>query len=337
MKFSLLRFVNMVILGAMSMLALTGIYGLFWTMPGWMFDVHRASGWLLVATIPWKTAISLRSLRRGVKANFERGVMVFISLLISVVTLLLAGLAYTWQWRLGPANYLQRSVISWHWILGLGLILPFLIHALGRWPRPRKVDFTSRRAALKLFGLGAASLGAWWLADVLAQDREKEESPRRFTGSRLEGHFSGNGFPITHTVAAEQTQTDLAIWRLELAGRLDRPRILTYEELISFSTHEKNATLDCTLGWYTIQSWSGISLWELLEKAGIYPAAEGIRMRSVTGYEHDLPMIEARDVLLATHVGGEPLTHVHGAPLRAVVPTRRGWFWVKWLTRIEVI
>ncbi len=60
-------------------------------------------------------------------------------------------------------------------------------------------------------------------------------------------------------------------------------------------------------------------------------------MRSVTGYEHDLPMIEARDVLLATHVGGEPLTHVHGAPLRAVVPTRRGWFWVKWLTRIEVI
>ena len=38
----------------------------------------------------------------------------------------------------------------------------------------------------------------------------------------------------------------------------------------------------------------------------------------------------------AKHVGGELLTHVHGAPLRAVVPSRRGWFWVKWLTRIEV-
>lgn len=198
MKFSLLRFTNVVILGAMIALALSGVYGLFWTMPGWMFHAHRLAGWVLVAAIPWKTAISWRSLRRGLKADFDRGVMVFISLLISLVTLLLAGLAYAWQWRLGPATYLQRSVISWHWILGLGLLLPFLIHALWRWPRPRKADFTSRRAAIKILGLGAASLTAWWLADALAMKREDEEAPRHITGSRLDGYFSGNRFPITH-------------------------------------------------------------------------------------------------------------------------------------------
>ncbi|HEY5573079.1 MAG TPA: molybdopterin-dependent oxidoreductase, partial [Anaerolineales bacterium] len=59
--------------------------------------------------------------------------------------------------------------------------------------------------------------------------------------------------------------------------------------------------------------------------------------QSVTGYAHILPMAEAGQVLLATHVGEEVLEHAHGFPLRAVVPTRRGWFWVKWLERIEVI
>ncbi|HYH05137.1 MAG TPA: molybdopterin-dependent oxidoreductase [Bacillota bacterium] len=27
----------------------------------------------------------------------------------------------------------------------------------------------------------------------------------------------------------------------------------------------------------------------------------------------------------------------HGFPLRAVVPSRRGWFWVKWLAKIEAV
>jgi DMSO/TMAO reductase YedYZ molybdopterin-dependent catalytic subunit len=36
-------------------------------------------------------------------------------------------------------------------------------------------------------------------------------------------------------------------------------------------------------------------------------------------------------------VGGEALDHVHGFPLRAVVPARRGWFWVKWVGEVEVL
>lgn len=41
--------------------------------------------------------------------------------------------------------------------------------------------------------------------------------------------------------------------------------------------------------------------------------------------------------MLATHVGGEVLAPGHDFPLRAVIPDRRGWFWVKWVTRIEVV
>ena len=46
---------------------------------------------------------------------------------------------------------------------------------------------------------------------------------------------------------------------------------------------------------------------------------------------------EARAALLATHTGSEPLSHEHGFPLRLVAPGHRGFEWVKWITRIEVL
>ncbi len=57
---------------------------------------------------------------------------------------------------------------------------------------------------------------------------------------------------------------------------------------------------------------------------------------SATGYRWPLPLAEARRALVATHVGGEPLSHEHGAPLRLVAPQRRGFQWIKWLVAIEV-
>ena len=58
--------------------------------------------------------------------------------------------------------------------------------------------------------------------------------------------------------------------------------------------------------------------------------------RSVTGYRWSLPVEEARDALLATHVDGERLSHGHGFPARLVAPGRRGFQWVKWVTEVEV-
>jgi DMSO/TMAO reductase YedYZ molybdopterin-dependent catalytic subunit len=41
-------------------------------------------------------------------------------------------------------------------------------------------------------------------------------------------------------------------------------------------------------------------------------------------------------LLLAVDVGGQPLSAGHGAPIRLVVPGRRGYHWVKWVTRVEL-
>ncbi|HEX9439132.1 MAG TPA: molybdopterin-dependent oxidoreductase, partial [Roseiflexaceae bacterium] len=97
------------------------------------------------------------------------------------------------------------------------------------------------------------------------------------------------------------------------------------------------ATLDCTGGFYSTQVWRGIRVGRLLDRAGLTEAARWVSFVSVTGYRWSLPADEAREALLATHVGDEPISHDHGAPARLVAPGRRGFEWVKWVVRIEVL
>ena len=75
---------------------------------------------------------------------------------------------------------------------------------------------------------------------------------------------------------------------------------------------------------------------DVLERAGADPEARSVTVRSATGYWRRFSMEEARGYLLATHVGGEPLWHGHGAPVRLVAPDKRGFEWVKWVVSLRV-
>ena len=107
-------------------------------------------------------------------------------------------------------------------------------------------------------------------------------------------------------------------------------------DLAAPATATREATLDCTGGWFTVQQWTGVPLAELLARpaptAGPPPCAWSAS-RATRGASR---CTDAGDLLLATHVAGEPLDHGHGAPLRLVVPGRRGFDWVKWIVAIEV-
>jgi hypothetical protein len=336
-----LRFVNALILILFCVLGLTGLYGLVWPFPASLFEIHRVAGWALILLIPWKGAIALRSLSRGFGNRVGRNLMLLVSILLTLATVTILILVILWTWQIGDyyvwIGQYAYSGIGWHWGIALGLAPLFIIHVWQRWPRPKKTDFTGRRQALKLLGFGAASLLTWGVNEIFAKSVESTGAKRRFTGSREEGSFAGNAHPVTTAPDEGKIMLHPDTWSLQVRGRVETPVRLDYAEILDRSTTEVTSTLDCTGGWYTVQTWRGLQLRELLLQSGLRPEAKGIILRGVADYTAPFTLAQAEEILLATHVKGEVLNHVHGFPLRAVVPSRRGWHWVKWLVEIEVI
>jgi hypothetical protein len=336
-----LRFINTLILILFCILGLTGLYGLVRPFPSALFEIHRIAGWALIVLIPWKGAISLRSLNRGLSRQFDRNVMVLVSILLAMATVTILVLVLMWTWQIGPyyvwIGPYAYSGIGWHWGIALGLAPLFIIHVWRRWPRPKKVDFAGRRQALKLMGLGAVALVGWGVSEALAKSVESKSGERRFTGSREKGSFSGLNYPVVSAADQGKIRLTPSTWNLTLTGAVKKPMTLTYDDVLSLATSELTATIDCTGGWYSTQVWRGIRLADLLSQVEVQEEKILIVLRDVSGYTAHLTPTEASEALLATHVTGQVLDHWHGYPLRAVVPSRRGWHWVKWLTEIEVI
>jgi hypothetical protein len=300
-----------------------------------MMDVHRVAAWGVMALIPWKIGISWRSLKRGLDRRFNRSIMIVVSLLLAILAVLTLLFGFMWAFRIGPEELLWRQpTIAWHWILALVLLAPLALHVWRRWPRPKWDDFTARRSALRMLGITAAGIAGWFVASRIAEARAEADHPRLITGSRLQGKLTGNAFPLT----GEYPPTiNIKTWQLVLNGSVTQPITLDYASLLAMPPHDWVATLDCTNGWYSEQVWSGVRLADLLDSANLHEEGRAVRLRSATGYVMTFPLIEARQILLATHVGGEALAEWHGYPVRAVAPFRRGWYWVKWLSEITVL
>ena len=84
--------------------------------------------------------------------------------------------------------------------------------------------------------------------------------------------------------------------------------------------------------------WRGTPLHALIGCARPHASACEVILHGADGYARSLPMHKAMspEPLVVWEMNGAPLSELHGAPLRVVVP---GWYAtddVKWLTRIEV-
>ena len=329
------RFVNILLLALMTFLGVSGVVMLYGSWLPWLFDLHRMAGFALIALLPWKGLTIFRSYLRGMDRSFDRSLILFVSLVFAHLVVLVISLGILWMFRWGPYSSLFfQTIIAWHWMIGLGLLPLLAFHAWRRWPAPRGTDFTGRRGFLQLAGLAGVGVVAGAIAARSAETQATPESPRRFTGSRGFGLFAGNDFPLTGeaTIFLDANQ-----WRLTISGASHAPVTLTYAQLLALEPQTRTEVIDCTSGWYSVQDWGGIPLLELIAKTGSVEGLAGVRLISETGYNHTYPIGEARDILLATHVGVEVLDPSHGFPLRAVVPGRRGWFWVKWLNEIVLL
>jgi Oxidoreductase molybdopterin binding domain len=301
----------------------------------WLFWIHRAGGLALLVLLTWKVGMAARSYRR-------RGLTVGTALSAVGGVLLVGSLATGAIWATVGLPRLPVPVLqSWpglslHIALSVLLIPPFVAHTAMRWPRPRRADLVGRRALLRLLGLLAVGLMFWRVQEILSALATLSGSSRRFTGSREEGSFAGNLHPVTQWLGDTIPRIDPAYWRLRIHGNVERETTLSYEEILALGSAARQATLDCTSGWYTVQRWSGVVVAALLGQAGAKDGTVSLLIRSSTGYSRRFPLEKAGDILLATHVEGEPISAEHGFPLRLVAPGYRGYDWVKWVADLEV-
>lgn len=248
----------------------------------------------------------------------------------------LAGGSGVW-WVAGGDLYAAGfNLLNWHIALGVALTLAISAHMIARARPLRRRDVRGRRQALRFGALLLGGVALWPAQETVERRLGLPGARRRFTGSREAGSYAGNAFPATSWVADRPLPIDAARRRLMVGGAVAAPLALEYGELAAFGD-ELEATLDCTGGFYSTQIWRGARVGRLLERAGALSGAGWVRFVSTTGYRWSLPLDEAAAALLATHVGGEPLSHAHGAPARLVAPGRRGFEWVKWVVWIEVL
>jgi sulfite oxidase len=162
--------------------------------------------------------------------------------------------------------------------------------------------------------------------------------------------FTRNNFPVPAEIPPEA-------WRLEIDGEVERPLTIGIEDLRRLPQTKFVSVLECTgngrgrfeplggkaegLPWgegaVANAEWRGVPVRYLFEKAGLKPNALQAECRGaglVRGVEVDKLMA---DGLFATEMNGRPLPHLHGGPVRLVVPGWGGINWVKWIESMTIL
>lgn len=308
-------------LGALATGTLIFALGTRWAVVAVALHGVVALGIILVS--PWKWRI----VRRGLAARPGRSTWPSVALGVLIVVTVATGLLHSSGIVLeyGPFDDMQVHVVAA--IATIPLAVWHLI-ARGNWPQRRDVSRRNVvRAGLVLGAAGVLLAGMEGFYRLVGLPGAK----RRFTGSYEQASHEPAAMPSIIWLLDPRPVIAADDWQLEIADARGVRRH-SYDDLATFDDRV-TATIDCTLGWYAEQTWHGVRLARLLE---VPDGARSVLVRSVTGYFRRLPVTDLPHLLLATGYEGEPLAARHGFPARLVAPGRRGFWWVKWVVRIEV-
>ncbi len=180
-------------------------------------------------------------------------------------------------------------------------------------------------------------------------------------------------YTVQHFAVPSVVETDT--WELQILGEVKTPLTLNFDQLRRFPARSVRTVMECSGSDATFfeyfkdegpkpsrtqecmilsaSEWTGVPLAAVLNEAGLtdqslYVRAEGndrgVPATAAEGtqpfyYDKGLPIHKALhpDTILAWAQNGQLLEHLHGAPVRLLVPGWSGNWSVKWLTQLELL
>jgi len=140
------------------------------------------------------------------------------------------------------------------------------------------------------------------------------------------------------TMGPTDIMIDLKTYRLKIAGRVDQPLALSYDQIKQFPPITQTVLLICPGFFANHGRWTGVSLETLLQEAKPKKGVQFIDIKGAQEKAVRIPLQEPRrkKVLLAYRVNEADLPQKHGFPLRLVLEDHYGYDWVKYVDGIEV-
>jgi DMSO/TMAO reductase YedYZ molybdopterin-dependent catalytic subunit len=152
------------------------------------------------------------------------------------------------------------------------------------------------------------------------------------------GQVPTRKWPVLHYGSVPQVDT--ATWSFEVSGAVDRPYSLGWDELLALPRHTVQCDIHCVTRWSRFDnSFEGVAVQQLLQRAGVKPAAKFALVFAEQDFTTNLPLddLDRPDNLVALKHDGEWLTPEHGGPVRLLVPHLYFWKSAKWVRGLALL
>lgn len=175
---------------------------------------------------------------------------------------------------------------------------------------------------------------------------------QHYSPNSISPYFRVNGRPPKDPKYEVMAKDHFASYRLEISGFVEKPLLLSLDELRAMPKQTQITKHCCIQGWSAIAEWGGVSMSHIMALCRPFPDAAYIIFYGMDDKSKSEPepaaggffygtihIAYARNfqTILAYEMNGQPLPIEHGAPLRLRLETQLGFTMVKYIQKVEFI